>query len=1037
MIEDVPDTPRALFVTCDAPSVERRLTELRQAGLPVSADSVATRVEFEQALASRNYDFIAAEYQLSGWNGTDVTEYVREYGGGVPVIVISSAGDAEAAADCLRRGARDHVREDRPERLAGAVERILKHHAGAGAQPLKERAFGVMCADLDGSILGANAGTARILGFDAPAELVGRTLADFLDSAGLHGRLLDELRRGSLVTGAEIRLRRRDGRPVWVLADLHPVESGTTIVEGTLIDITDLKRAEQKTAQLDRLCSAAVRLSEAFAAIHDRDRLLQSACRIAVENGGCSIAWIGLRDTPAGPVRRVAQYGAPPDDLPEAGSSEPGSAIVVNNLDASTLPVPRCLDTGRLEYGSCAALPLTSGERFAGVLNLYAAEPEFFNARNLERIRGIAADLSAALGNLERRSADAERERLHLGLRPSAEQVRAETRFRELLEAAPDAIIESDASGSILLVNPAAETLFRCTRDELLSLRLEDLLPDTPHPDDEFFSRLRTRAAGDGASLVARRRDGSEFPVELSVSRAETPHGEIVTCIIRDITARLQTEAALLESNLGTTRILESITDAFFALDRDWRYTYLNGRAEQILGRKREDLQAKNIWDEFPDLVGTVFEQEFHRSAAEQRPAEFTAYDARLKLWADVHVYPSEHGLSVYFQDVTARKLLEEQSGQSQRLEALGRLAGGVAHDFNNLLTVIGGYSQMLLDGMEGKNPLRKDVEPIAEAAGRASALTRQLLAFSRRQLVQPKILDINRLITKMNKMLQRVIGEDIELKRILRSDLGRIKADPGQIEQVIMNLAVNARDAMPTGGTLTVLTDNVEIPEGAGPAPGSYVLLATTDTGSGMDEQTRTHAFEPFFTTKARGKGTGLGLATVYGIVKQAGGDILIDSEPGRGTSFRIYLPRARKASKARPAAAVRRRPRRGTETVLLVEDEPEVRKLAREMLSRLGYHVLEAGDAVQAVSVWNEFGDSVDLLITDVIMPHMSGRELAGKLAALRPSLKILYISGYTDEVIARHGVLQSDAALLEKPFTRESLGLKVRSVLDARAR
>jgi two-component system, cell cycle sensor histidine kinase and response regulator CckA len=490
----------------------------------------------------------------------------------------------------------------------------------------------------------------------------------------------------------------------------------------------------------------------------------------------------------------------------------------------------------------------------------------------------------------------------------------------------------------------------------------------------------------------------------------------------------------LLENS--ASEILERISDAFFALDRDWRYTYLNGRAEQILGRNRKDLEGKNIWEEFPELAGSVFEQEYRRAAVEDRPLEFSAFDVVRKLWADVRVYPSGHGLSVYFQDASARKALEERSGQSQRMEALGRLAGGVAHDFNNLLTIIGGYSNMVLDGLDAKNPLRKEVEPIAEAAERASALTRQLLAFSRRQLLQPKIVDLNRLITKMNKMLRRVIGEDIELKLALRPDVGRIKADPGQIEQVIMNLAVNARDAMPSGGALSVITENREVVSGDGSpdlAEGSYVLLSISDTGTGMDPYTRAHIFEPFFTTKAKGKGTGLGLATVYGIVKQAGGDIQVDSEPGKGSWFRIYLPRTRKAPKGQ-RTETHRRPRRGSETILLVEDEPGVRTLAREMLARLGYRVLEAPDAAAALAVWDGAQKPIDLLLTDVIMPHVSGLELAEKLTALRPGLKVLYISGYTDEVIARHGVVQDGALLLQKPFSRKELGLKVRAILDA---
>jgi len=479
--------------------------------------------------------------------------------------------------------------------------------------------------------------------------------------------------------------------------------------------------------------------------------------------------------------------------------------------------------------------------------------------------------------------------------------------------------------------------------------------------------------------------------------------------------------------------LLENISDAFFTLDRYERFTGMNSRAAQLLGGRTEGLLGRPIWEAFPDLADSALTENCRRAAAEMRPAAFTTFDRRRTLWLDVRVHPSEDGVAVYFQDVSARKALEEQCGQAQRMEALGRLAGGVAHDFNNLLTIIGGYGRMLLDSIDAKNPLRKDVEPIVEAAARASGLTRQLLTFSRRQLVLPKIVDVNRLITKMHRMLRRVIGEDIELTLALRPGVGRTVIDPGQIEQVIMNLAVNARDAMPTGGKLSIATENLEIADltSLELAPGAYVRLTISDTGSGMDEQTRLHVFEPFFTTKVQG--TGLGLAMVYGIVKQAGGEIEVESAPGQGTCFRIYLRRTRKPARERPAAATRR-PRKGHETILLVEDDAEVRRLAREMLLRLGYHVLDASSAAEALAISHQTPEPVDLLVTDVIMPQMSGRELATQLTALCPGLKVLYISGYTEEVIARHGIGPRGATLLEKPFSHQTLGVRVRSILDA---
>lgn len=391
----------------------------------------------------------------------------------------------------------------------------------------------------------------------------------------------------------------------------------------------------------------------------------------------------------------------------------------------------------------------------------------------------------------------------------------------------------------------------------------------------------------------------------------------------------------------------------------------------------------------------------------------------------------------VTFQDTTERKQLEEQLRQSQKMEAVGRLAGGVAHDFNNLLTIVAGYGQMLLDGLKPEDPIRRDLEAILEAADRATALTRQLLTFSRRQIVQPRVLDLNRLVVRMNRMLRRVIGEDIGLRTVLKAETGRIKADPGQIEQVLLNLAVNSRDAMPKGGRLLIETAEIELGRESPERPldlppGRYVRLAVTDTGRGMDAETRNHVFEPFFTTKGKGKGTGLRLSTVYGTVRQTGGDISVESEVGKGTTFRLYFPLVEDPAPRSEISLRHSSARKGSERILLVEDEAEVRTLTREMLARQGYEVLEAGSGTEALRLWETNRNSISLLLTDVIMPQMSGHELAERLQAQRPDLKVLYMSGYTGDVIARHGV-STEAAFLQKPFTHDVLARKVRQVLD----
>jgi nitrogen-specific signal transduction histidine kinase/ActR/RegA family two-component response regulator len=388
-------------------------------------------------------------------------------------------------------------------------------------------------------------------------------------------------------------------------------------------------------------------------------------------------------------------------------------------------------------------------------------------------------------------------------------------------------------------------------------------------------------------------------------------------------------------------------------------------------------------------------------------------------------------------EDVTERRVLEEQLRQSQKMEAVGRLAGGVAHDFNNLLTVIKGYSELMLDQVKQGDPLRDEVEEVKKAADRAATLTRQLLAFSRKQVLEPKVLDLNQVVTTMERLLRRLLGEDIQFHTQLAPDLGRVKADPGQTEQVIMNMAVNARDAMPVGGKLTISTANVTVsaparPEHTIPA-GAYIVLTVTDTGIGMDADTRSRIFEPFFTTKDQGKGTGLGLSTVYGIVKQSGGYISVQSEPGMGASFEIYFPRVNEAVDAAADTSTAQR-RRGYETILLVEDEDGVRALTRQILQKHGYTVLETSHGGEALLACENHKDAIHLLLTDVVLSQMSGRELAQRLAQLRPEMKVLYMSGYSEDAILQHGVLGSGTSFLQKPFNTETLITKVREILDA---
>jgi PAS domain S-box-containing protein len=495
---------------------------------------------------------------------------------------------------------------------------------------------------------------------------------------------------------------------------------------------------------------------------------------------------------------------------------------------------------------------------------------------------------------------------------------------------------------------------------------------------------------------------------------------------------------------------IERMPLAYILLDAQMRITDWNPAAERIFGFSRDE--AIGMAPPFEKLVPPHAQAEAARITNRVLSGDFTAHAVHDNLtkagrtitceWFNTPLMAADgsfSGLLCLVQDISDRRRLEEQIRQAQKMEAIGRLAGGVAHDFNNLLTVISGYTDMALKSLRRDDPTREILEEVHKAGNRAAALTRQLLAFSRKQVLMPVVLDLNELVRELEKMLVRLIGEDIDLAIRPAPRLWPVRVDAGQMEQVVMNLVVNARDAMPEGGKLTIETSNVTLGDEyaskhAEARAGDHVLLAVTDSGTGMDEATRARIFEPFFTTKGPDRGTGLGLATVYGIVKQSGGHIAVYSEPGRGTCFKIYLPSAKSPAAASGQAASGGPALQGSETVLLVEDEPAVRALARTALKQRGYQVLEAGNGAEAMRIAGQFAEPIHLLATDVVMPNMSGRELAERLVPLRPEMKVLFLSGYMDDAIVRHGLLESTAAFLHKPYTPQTLAAKVREVLDA---
>ena len=625
-----------------------------------------------------------------------------------------------------------------------------------------------------------------------------------------------------------------------------------------------------------------------------------------------------------------------------------------------------------------------------------------------------------------------------------------------ILEAIPDALVAVNRQGVIIQVNSQTETLFSYTRDELIGQKIEILVPERQRPEhdrhrEQFHAKPKIRRMGSGLDLYGRRRDGSEFPVEISLSPIVTADGTIVLSVIRDISDRKRIEEdlrrvneeldrrksrELRDSQIRLALIVDSSQDAIIGKNLDGIITQWNKGAEHMYGYSAQEMIGRSITvlcpedrvDEIPGILDRIRQGE----RVEYFESVRVTKDGR-RLNVSISVSPIHDaegkvvGASAIARDITAQKKIEDQLRQSQKMEAVGRLAGGVAHDFNNLLGIVTACSE-LLRGRVDDNSLEY-IDNIREAAKRGASLTRQLLAFSRRQPVQAQLLDLNERLTEVSKLLNPLMGDDVEISLLPRSETAIVEADAGQLDQIVVNLAVNARDAMPHGGRLIIETgvydfDEAFAREHPAMTAGRYVMMAISDNGVGMDEATRSRIFEPFFTTKGMGKGTGLGLATVYGIVKQSAGHVWVYSEPDRGTTFKIYLPSAEhKVGIAAEAKAEALPAKREGVTILLAEDDVIMRRLTRKLLEEHGYTVVEADDGKSALDALGADHPAIDLVLTDVVMRGVTGPELVLRLMDTHPGMKVVYMSGYTGELVAHQG-LESGIRLLEKPFTRAEL-------------
>ena len=779
--------------------------------------------------------------------------------------------------------------------------------------------------------------------------------------------------------------------------------------------------------------------------------LCSKVCQTAVESGRFNLAWIGLLENGSAALQTVAKAGDDSGVVSNEFVRHCGCArsvirsaqpAILHKVPAGGCSPRGCAYLDRLGLGTCAAFPIGCNQLVWGVLAVSRAGTGVHSA-DTALIEQLAQLISLAL---ERGAAQQQLWETRQALNT------AELQLKTQQENALDGFYLVDMQGNLLQVNDAYCQISGYSREELLHMRVADLESVESAQDIACHIQKVVRQGADRFESAHRRKDGVIIEIE-STAKFDDFAGGRGHCFIRDITERKQAEQALRTSEERFRRVVEGAPVGVY-IQTEGRFLYLNPAALAMLGAQSpHQLVGQSFLDRVhPDSRSAVeqrvcFVRDEHRAVPfrEERYLGLDGTALDVEVGAIPFSFEGRDGALVFLRDISERKreenksrALEQQLRQAQKMEAVGQLAGGIAHDFNNLLMVIQSYTEMLQEALSMNDPLRAKTEAIMKASDRAVSLTRQLLAFSRKQTLCPVVLDLNVLIDEAAQMLRRLIGEDIEFQVRLGESLWAIEADPDQIVQVLMNLCVNARDAMPLGGTLRIASANVTVAEanaGGRPyvPPGDYVCLSVSDTGVGIPEEVQEQIFDPFFTTKKVGQGTGLGLASVYGVVEQSGGHIGLDSTVGQGTCFKIYLHKVEGAAVAKPMGICETRPRPyGRECVLIAEDEDALREAICDYLRALEYTVLPASSGQQALSIARDYKGKIDLLITDLVMPRMSGQELSQMLAALQSGVKTIYMSGYAYEATLRHGMDNQRATFLQKPFSLGALARKVRETL-----
>ena len=1023
---------------------------------------VSERAEFAAALTEEKFDLILADYSLPTWTGVQALEVARAKAPRTPFLLVSGTIGEQAAIESLRGGATDYVLKQWPERLVPAVrravgeaeERTRRRQAETELmrrekyfRALTENSLDILAVVNRAGIFQYNSPSIqRVLGHD-PQSVAGTSIFAIIhpeDLPAVTRSFEYAIEHPQITVTMECRVRHRDGSWVYLEAvgqnRLSDPDIAAVVINSR--DITQRKRVERQNEAVSNLGrSLSSVISPADAA-----RIIQAVAEELFGLDGFSLdLYDGATDKML-PILNVDTIAGRRTEVRVSSSVSQPSALARRIVargrelilrDGVNGMLPEAVPFGDTTRPSASLMfaPVRNHTKVIGILSIQSYTPRAYAPGDLDTLQILADHCGGAL------------ERIH------AEQALRESdqRFRDLFEGSPDASFVENLDGQVLDVNPAACRLHGMTRAELIGKNIAELVPPASQPlvaqnFQKLVSGELTRVEGESCAA-----DGTITPVEVRAGCIQYGGLPAVLLHVRDISERKHAESALRSSEMLFHSVWENSVDGMRLTDASGVTVAVNEAFCNLVGRTRAELEGKPftaIYDATAptDQILSQYQERFRdRIFERQVERRFTLHNGRAIILEDTNSFVELRGhppmLLSLFRDVTQHKRLEEQLRQSQKMEAIGQLAGGVAHDFNNILTVIHGHASLLVATNVLSGPPAKSAQQIIQAADRAAGLTRQLLTFSRRQMLQPRRLDMNEVFTNMTALLDRILGEDIALQVECWPQPALVNADAGMMEQVFLNLAVNARDAMPKGGQLNIQitvedTDRPHLARHSEARPGRFVCLTATDTGCGIAPEILSRVFEPFFTTKETGKGTGLGLATVYGILKQHQGWVEVDSAPGHGTTFRVYVP----ATAGRPEGGEERAEplaaQGGTETILVVEDEQPVRELVCSLLQGRGYQVLEAATGPKALAVWSAHKETIDLLLTDIVMPErMNGWELAEILWAERPDLKVIFTSGYSNDAVGREFVMRCGKNYLAKPYHPEQLARVVRDRLDAR--